>query len=35
MAKILTSFNLDFSDLPATTTNRQFTITGDIDAEFY
>jgi len=35
MAKILTSFNLDFSDLPAATTNRQFTITGDIDAEFY
>ena len=34
MTKILKTFNLDFSDLPAASTNRVFTITGDEGAKF-
>jgi len=34
MAKILHTFDLDFSDLPAASQTRSFTITGDIGAEF-
>ena len=35
MTKILKSFDLDFSDLPATATSRRVVITGDNEAEFY
>lgn len=31
--KLITSFNIDESDLPASSTNRQFSINGDQDAE--
>ena len=34
MSRVLKSFNLDYSDLPASGEIRTFTITGDIDAEF-
>jgi len=34
MSKILKQFNLNFSDLPSTATNRVFTIIGDEGAEF-
>ena len=32
--KILRRFNMDFSDLPATSESRKFTIVGDVGAEF-
>ena len=35
MAKILRSFNLDFSDLPAAGGKRLLTIKGEEGAEFY
>lgn len=34
MAKVIKSFNLDLSDLPATSTKRAFSVVADNDAEF-